>query len=69
MAHLQRIMLDARAGISKHELWLAARSAGQTTLSRDNYTVGTQETASSTGTEAPSASIVQQTPDSEGGSI
>ncbi|KAI6002294.1 hypothetical protein F5J12DRAFT_842336 [Pisolithus orientalis] len=41
MAHLQRIMLDARAGISKYESWLAARAAGQTVLSRDNnnYTI------------------------------
>ncbi|KAI6118035.1 hypothetical protein F5141DRAFT_599643 [Pisolithus sp. B1] len=27
LAHLQRTMLDARAGISKHQLWLAARDA------------------------------------------
>ncbi|KAI6143345.1 hypothetical protein BKA82DRAFT_4185150 [Pisolithus tinctorius] len=67
----ERIMLDARAGISKYELWLAARAAGQTVLSRDNYnyTVGTQETASSTSPEPPSTSIVQQTPDSGGGIV
>ncbi|KAI5985152.1 hypothetical protein EDD15DRAFT_1642599 [Pisolithus albus] len=29
LAHLRRIMLDARGGVSKHQLWVAARSAEQ----------------------------------------
>ncbi|KAI6013130.1 hypothetical protein PISMIDRAFT_537002 [Pisolithus microcarpus 441] len=42
LAHLRRIMLDARAGVSKHQFWLAARSAEQDKwsgipASRDNH--------------------------------
>ncbi|KAI6147952.1 hypothetical protein BKA82DRAFT_239677 [Pisolithus tinctorius] len=42
LAHLQRIMLDAAAGVSKHQLWLAGRVTEQNKWSsictaRDNH--------------------------------
>ncbi|KAI6012776.1 hypothetical protein F5J12DRAFT_551200 [Pisolithus orientalis] len=48
-AHLQRIMADARAGTSKHQLWLAATAPQHTnlrdkTISRDKPTRNTEET-------------------------
>lgn len=66
MAHLQRIMRDAGAGVSKHQLWLTARTAEQATWRRvlkDDPIVDTQEKGLSTDPEAPSTSIVHQAPD------
>ncbi|KAI5993220.1 hypothetical protein EDD15DRAFT_924589 [Pisolithus albus] len=66
MAHLQRIMRDAGAGVSKHQLWLTARTAEQATWRRvlkDDPIVNTQEKGLSTDPEAPSTSIVHQAPD------
>lgn len=40
MAHMQRIMLDARAGISRHELWLAAQD-GESQVIKEQPTLGT----------------------------
>lgn len=45
--HLPRIMRDAGAGISKHELWLAARCQSRLILG-DNPVPDIQETASDT---------------------
>ncbi|KAI6151183.1 hypothetical protein BKA82DRAFT_3123493 [Pisolithus tinctorius] len=59
MAHLQRIMLDAGAGISRHQLWLASRPAGLAGLSglpEGNPILGAQENVSGTSPEAPSTS-------------
>ncbi|KAI6151186.1 hypothetical protein BKA82DRAFT_1004104 [Pisolithus tinctorius] len=61
MAHLQRIMLDSGAGISRHQLWLAARAVGLAGLSRvseGNPIPGAEEAVSGTRREVPSASIV-----------
>ncbi|KAI6163933.1 hypothetical protein EDD17DRAFT_405947 [Pisolithus thermaeus] len=63
MTHLQRIMLDAGAGVSKHKLWLGARAAEQARCGRllkGDPAVDNQETGLSTSPEAPSTSIVHQ---------
>ncbi|KAI6025504.1 hypothetical protein EDC04DRAFT_236591 [Pisolithus marmoratus] len=62
-AHLERIMLDAGAGTSKHQLLLAARAEEQikwsgTTPSRDNPTLDPQEIILSINSQTPSTSIV-----------
>ncbi|KIN93734.1 hypothetical protein M404DRAFT_35793 [Pisolithus tinctorius Marx 270] len=57
-AHLRRIMLDARAGTSKHQLWLAARAAEQAKWSRDTTAVDDPGSAPSTSSQPPSASVV-----------
>ncbi|KIO03654.1 hypothetical protein M404DRAFT_1001138 [Pisolithus tinctorius Marx 270] len=60
-AHLQRIMFDAGAGTSKHQLLLAARAAEQakwsdTTISKDITNTNTQ--GPSTSSQSPSTSVV-----------
>ncbi|KAI6011405.1 hypothetical protein PISMIDRAFT_292633 [Pisolithus microcarpus 441] len=63
MVHLQRIMRDAGAGVSRHELWLTARAAERARwrrVLRDDPIVDTPGTGSSTGPEAPFASIAHQ---------
>ncbi|KAI6143092.1 hypothetical protein BKA82DRAFT_1008518 [Pisolithus tinctorius] len=60
-AHLQRIMLDAKAGISKHQLLLDARAAEQSkwsgaTSSRDTNHTDTQ--GPHTSPQTPSTSMV-----------
>ncbi|KAI5986983.1 hypothetical protein F5J12DRAFT_574661 [Pisolithus orientalis] len=57
-AHLQRIMFDAGAGTSKHQLWLAARAAEQAKWSRDTHVVDDPGSAPSTSSQPPSASVV-----------
>ncbi|KAI6145914.1 hypothetical protein BKA82DRAFT_2284985 [Pisolithus tinctorius] len=57
-AHLRRIMLDAGAGTSKHQLWLAARAAEQAKWSRDTTAVDDPGSAPSTSSQPPSASVV-----------
>lgn len=54
IAHLQRIMNDAGAGVSRHELWLAARAMEQTKLSRvleSKFVLGSREAALKTSPE------------------
>ncbi|KAI6143336.1 hypothetical protein BKA82DRAFT_296234 [Pisolithus tinctorius] len=58
IAHLQRIMLDASAGISKYKLWLAAQAAERARcpsvlVSGDNPVPGTQEITPGANPEAP----------------
>ncbi|KAI6110341.1 hypothetical protein EV401DRAFT_1994258, partial [Pisolithus croceorrhizus] len=65
-AHLQRIMLDAGAGISRHELWLTAQAAERAkwlgVSGRKLNTSGTQRTTSSTRLKkAPSTSNALRT--------
>lgn len=60
VTHLQRIMDDAGAGISRHELWLAARATERARLSRvlgGRVILGIQEAA---GPEAPCTPTVQK---------
>ncbi|KAI5992972.1 hypothetical protein EDD15DRAFT_958170 [Pisolithus albus] len=60
-AHLRRIMLDAGAGISKHQLLLAARAAEQAKWSGANKAVVAKDyqgTTSSTSSQAPSEPVV-----------
>ncbi|KAI6106617.1 hypothetical protein EDD16DRAFT_1899369 [Pisolithus croceorrhizus] len=63
ITHLQRIMLDAGAGVSRHELWLTARAAEQAKwrrVLRDDPIVDAQKTALNTSPEAPSTSIIHR---------
>ncbi|KAI5997518.1 hypothetical protein EDD15DRAFT_2364240 [Pisolithus albus] len=56
-AHLRRIMLDAGAHISKHQLLLAARAAEQVKWSRANEgSLATDNQGTAPG--APSVSVV-----------
>ncbi|KAI6147787.1 hypothetical protein BKA82DRAFT_4144198 [Pisolithus tinctorius] len=57
IAHLQQIMLDAGAGISRHELWLAARAGEKARFSR---VVGGKPILSTASPKVPSTSIIQQ---------
>ncbi|KAI6098676.1 hypothetical protein EV401DRAFT_2147440 [Pisolithus croceorrhizus] len=57
VTHLQRIMLDTGAGVSRHELWLSARAAEEAKwqrVLRDNPIVDAQKTALNTSPKAPS---------------
>ncbi|KAI6022278.1 hypothetical protein PISMIDRAFT_675437 [Pisolithus microcarpus 441] len=59
--HLRRIMLDAGAHTSKHQLLFDARAAEQAKWSGANEStlaIGNQGTAPSTSTQAPSVSVV-----------
>ncbi|KAI6144483.1 hypothetical protein BKA82DRAFT_1004831 [Pisolithus tinctorius] len=61
-AHLRRIMLDAGAGTSKHQLLLASRATEQirwsaTTMSRGTPTLDTQATIRGTNHQMPSISV------------
>ncbi|KAI6022262.1 hypothetical protein PISMIDRAFT_675457 [Pisolithus microcarpus 441] len=59
--HLRRIMLDAGARTSKHQLLLAARAAEQAKWSGANkgvLTTDSQGITSSTSSQAPSESVV-----------
>ncbi|KAI6116666.1 hypothetical protein EV401DRAFT_2073110 [Pisolithus croceorrhizus] len=63
IVHLQRIMLDAGAGVSRYKLWLTARAAEQAKwrrVLRDNLIVDAQESALNASPETLSASIVHQ---------
>ncbi|KIO00242.1 hypothetical protein M404DRAFT_1003927, partial [Pisolithus tinctorius Marx 270] len=51
-------MLDAGAGTSKHQLWLAAREAEKAKWSRDTPAVGDPGSTPSTSSQPPSASVV-----------
>ncbi|KAI5983011.1 hypothetical protein EDC04DRAFT_2915142 [Pisolithus marmoratus] len=61
-AHLRRIMFDAGAGTSKHDLWLAARAAEQAKWSgtaRHTSTIDTHlGSIGSTSSQTLSASVV-----------
>lgn len=60
VTHLQRIMHDAGAGISRHELWLAARATERARLSRilgGRVILGIREAA---GPKAPSTPTAQK---------
>ncbi|KAI5988500.1 hypothetical protein EDC04DRAFT_1440835 [Pisolithus marmoratus] len=60
-AHLRRIMLDARAGISKHQLLLAARAADQAKWSgatRVSTIANTQGPTPSTSAPTPSTPMI-----------
>ncbi|KAI6143523.1 hypothetical protein EDD17DRAFT_1795641 [Pisolithus thermaeus] len=60
-AHLQRIMYDAGANTSKHQLWLDARATEQAKWSgtnSDTPTMDNQGTTPSTSRQTPSASVV-----------
>ncbi|KAI5984916.1 hypothetical protein F5J12DRAFT_62720 [Pisolithus orientalis] len=57
-AHSQRIMLDAGASTSKHQLWLAARAAEQAKWSWDTPAVDDPGSVPSTSNQPPSASVV-----------
>ncbi|KAI5984900.1 hypothetical protein F5J12DRAFT_62275 [Pisolithus orientalis] len=60
-AHLQRIMLDAGAGTSKHKLWLAARAAELAKWSgvtRLTTAMDNQGSTASTSTQPLSTSVV-----------
>ncbi|KAI5995251.1 hypothetical protein EDC04DRAFT_1214029 [Pisolithus marmoratus] len=61
-AHLRRIMFDAGAGTSKHDLWLAARAAEQAKWSgtaRHTSTIDTHPgNPGSTSCQTPSTSVV-----------
>ncbi|KAI6106619.1 hypothetical protein EDD16DRAFT_165917 [Pisolithus croceorrhizus] len=68
MTHLQRIILDAGADVSRHELWLSARAAEQARwrrVLRGDPIVDNQETGLSTSPEAPSTSTVHQELDTD----
>lgn len=71
-AHLWRIMLDSGAGVSKHELWLAARDAEQARrlrFSGGSSIPSTQGTASSMSAKVSSTSTVQQAVDPGDGGL
>ncbi|KAI5993782.1 hypothetical protein F5J12DRAFT_422166 [Pisolithus orientalis] len=58
--HLRRIMRDAGAGTSKHQLWLAARAAEQdkwSGVTRDTPAVANPGSTPSTSTQTPFTSV------------
>ncbi|KAI5984919.1 hypothetical protein F5J12DRAFT_62920 [Pisolithus orientalis] len=58
--HLQRIMLDAGAGTSKHQLWLAARAAEEakwSSTTRDTPTINNNGSTPDTSTQTLSQPI------------